>query len=110
MVFLPFYAILRSIPHKAGGISAMGGSIIVLFLLPFIYSSEIRNTTYRPLFKFFYWLFVSDFIVLICLGQKPVKDTYVAAGQIATFYYFLFFTIGVSLIGKVESKLVYYKK
>ena len=106
--FLPFYAILRSIPHKAGGIAAMGGSIIVLFLLPFIYSSEIRNTTYRPLFKFFYWIFVTDFIMLMWLGQKPVKDTYVIAGQIATVYYFLFFTVGVSLIGKLESKLVNY--
>nr|YP_010233599.1 cytochrome b [Pleurosigma inscriptura]QSZ78216.1 cytochrome b [Pleurosigma inscriptura] len=106
--FLPFYAILRSIPHKAGGIAAMGGSIIVLFLLPFIYSSEIRNTTYRPIFKFFYWLFVTDFIMLMWLGQKPVKDTYVIAGQIATVYYFLFFTIGISLIGKIESKLVNY--
>ena len=86
----------------------MGGSIIVLFLLPFIYSSEIRNTTYRPIFKFFYWLFVSDFIILICLGQRPVKDTFVIAGQIATLYYFLFFTLGVGLIGKLESKLVTY--
>lgn len=106
--FLPYYAILRSIPHKAGGIIAMGGSILVLLLLPFIYSSEIRNTTYRPIFKFFYWLFVTDFILLMWLGQKPVKDTYVIAGQIATVYYFLFFIFGVTLIGKLESKLVNY--
>jgi len=106
--FLPYYAILRSIPHKAGGIAAMGGSIVVLFLLPFIYSSEIRNTTYRPIFKFFYWLFVTDFILLMWLGQKPVKDIYVLAGQIGTVYYFLFFTLGISLIGKLESKLVNY--
>jgi quinol-cytochrome oxidoreductase complex cytochrome b subunit len=106
--FLPYYAILRSIPHKAGGIVAMGGSLIVLFLIPFINTSEVRNTTYRPIFKFFYWLLVSDFILLIWLGQKPVKDTYVLAGQIATVYYFLFFTIGITLIGKLESKLVSY--
>lgn len=107
--FLPFYAILRSIPHKAGGISAMGGSIIVLFLIPFINSSEVRNTTYRPLFKIFYWLLVSDFIVLIWLGQKPVKDTYVIAGQIATLYYFIFFLFAVPVVGRIESKLVTYK-
>lgn len=107
--FLPYYAILRSIPHKAGGIAAMGGSIIVLFLIPFINSSEIRNTTYRPIFKIFFWLLVADFIVLIWLGQKPVKDTYVIAGQIATVYYFLFFVVAVPLIGRIESKLVTYK-
>lgn len=107
--FLPFYAILRSIPHKAGGIAAMGGSIAVLFLIPFVNSSEIRNTTYRPIFKIFFWLLVADFVVLMWLGQKPVKDTYVTAGQLTTLYYFFFFLIGVPFIGKIESKLVTYK-
>jgi ubiquinol-cytochrome c reductase cytochrome b subunit len=107
--FLPFYAILRSIPHKAGGISAMGGSILVLFFIPFIYSSEVRNTTYRPLFKIFFWILVSDFVFLIWLGQKPVEDTYTMAGQIATVYYFLFFAIAIPFIGKIETKLVTYK-
>ena len=107
--FLPFYAILRSIPHKAGGIIAMGGSIAVLLLIPFINTSEIRNTTYRPIFKIFYWLLVADFIFLIWLGQMPVKDTYVLAGQFATLYYFVFFIFGVNVIGRVESNLVNYK-
>ena len=107
--FLPFYAILRSIPHKAGGIIAMGGSIAVLLLIPFINTSEIRNTTYRPIFKIFYWLLVADFIFLIWLGQMPVKDTYVLAGQFATLYYFVFFIFGVNVIGRIESNLVNYK-
>jgi len=62
--FLPFYAILRSIPHKAGGIITMVSAIAVLFLIPFSNTSYIRNTTYRPIFKFFFWIFISDFIVL----------------------------------------------
>jgi ubiquinol-cytochrome c reductase cytochrome b/c1 subunit len=32
--FLPFYAILRTVPSKLGGVVAMGASIGVLFLLP----------------------------------------------------------------------------
>jgi quinol-cytochrome oxidoreductase complex cytochrome b subunit len=32
--FLPFYAILRSIPHKLGGVIAMIFAIVVLALLP----------------------------------------------------------------------------
>ena len=52
--FLPFYAILRSIPHKAGGIIAMGAAIVVLLLLPFINTSEIRSSQFRPLFRKFY--------------------------------------------------------
>jgi len=51
---LSFYAILRSIPDKLGGVAAMGGALIVLFLIPFINTSEIRSTTFRPIFKIFY--------------------------------------------------------
>jgi len=49
--FLPYYAILRSIPHKAGGIIAMGAALIVLLLLPFISTSEIRSSAFRPIFR-----------------------------------------------------------
>jgi quinol-cytochrome oxidoreductase complex cytochrome b subunit len=107
--FLPYYAILRSVPHKAGGIIAMLGSLLVLFLIPFTNTSEIRNTTYRPIFKIFFWLFIADFLILTFLGEKPVRDSYIFTGQIATFYYFLFFLILIPVIGKVESFLVHYK-
>jgi quinol-cytochrome oxidoreductase complex cytochrome b subunit len=107
--FLPYYAILRSIPHKAGGILAMVGAILVLFLIPFIDSSYIRNTTYRPIFKVCFWLFISDFVILMWIGQKPVRDTYIFVGQIATLYYFVFFLILIPVVGKIESILVNHK-
>jgi len=78
--FLPFYAILRSIPNKLGGVVAMLGALIVWFFIPFINTSEIRSTTFRPLFKIFYWLLVADFLILGWVGQKPVKDTYIIVG------------------------------
>lgn len=106
--FLPYYAILRSIPHKVGGIIAMGGAILVLFVIPFINTSDIRNTTYRPIFKFCFWFFIADFIILTWVGQKPVKDTFILVGQVATVYYFAFFLILIPLVGKIESALVYY--
>jgi len=59
--FLPFYAILRSIPDKLLGVIAMFASILILFLLPVFYSNKIRNAQYRPLFQFFVWLFVAVF-------------------------------------------------
>jgi ubiquinol-cytochrome c reductase cytochrome b subunit len=107
--FLPYYAILRSIPHKAGGIVAMLGSLLVLLIIPFTNTSDVRNTTYRPLFKVFFWLFIVDFVILTWVGQKPVKDYFILTGQIATFYYFLFFIILIPVIGKVESILVHHK-
>ena len=54
--FLPFYAILRSIPHKLLGVIAMFSSLLILLLLPYINTSKIRSTTFRPIFKQFYWL------------------------------------------------------
>ena len=107
--FLPYYAILRSIPHKAGGIVAMLGSLLVLLIIPFTNTSDVRNTTYRPLFKVFFWLFIVDFIILTWVGQKPVKDYFILTGQIATFYYFLFFIVLIPVVGKVESMLVHHK-
>lgn len=44
--FLPFYAILRSIPHKTGGIISMIAAILVLLVIPFSNTSEIRNTSF----------------------------------------------------------------
>jgi len=104
--FLPFYAILRSIPDKLGGVVAMGGALIILLLIPFTNTSEIRSTTFRPIFKIFYWLLVADFLLLGWIGQKPVKDIYVLVGQAATLFYFLFFLVLIPMLGIIESKLV----
>jgi ubiquinol-cytochrome c reductase cytochrome b subunit len=107
--FLPFYAILRSIPHKAGGIVAMGGAILVLLLIPFTNTSYVRNTTYRPIFKFCFWLFIADYIILTWIGQKPVRNAFIFVGQIATVYYFFFFLVLIPIVGKIETALVHYK-
>ena len=105
--FLPFYAILRSIPDKLGGVVAMGGALIILFLIPFTNTSEVRSTTFRPIFKIFYWLIVADFLILGWVGQKPVKDVYVIVGQVATVFYFLFFIVLIPVIGIIETKLAH---
>ncbi|MBC8303591.1 MAG: cytochrome b N-terminal domain-containing protein [Pelagibacterales bacterium] len=106
--FLPFYAILRSIPDKLGGVAAMGGALIILFFIPFTNTSEVRSSTFRPLFKFFYWLLVADFLILGWVGQKPVKDVFIVVGQIATVYYFLFFIVLIPALGIIEKKLIRY--
>ena len=106
--FLPFYAILRSIPDKLGGVVAMFGSLIILLFIPFINTSEVRSTTFRPIFKICYWLLVADFLILGWVGQKPVKDAYIIVGQISTVFYFTFFLILIPLIGNLESRLVRY--
>jgi len=104
--FLPYYAILRSIPDKLGGVAAMGGALIVLLLIPFTSTSEIRSTTFRPIFKIFYWLLLADFLLLGWIGQKPVKDIFVIVGQFATGFYFLFFIIIIPVLGIIETHLI----
>jgi quinol-cytochrome oxidoreductase complex cytochrome b subunit len=106
--FLPFYAILRSIPNKIGGVIAMFGSLIILLTIPFTNSSEIRSTMFRPLFKVFYWLLVVSFLILGWIGQMPVDYPYTEIGIIAMIYYFSFFIIIIPFIGHFESYLIRY--
>jgi ubiquinol-cytochrome c reductase cytochrome b subunit len=103
--FLPFYAILRSIPDKLGGVIAMGGALVILFAIPFINTSEIRSTQFRPVFKVFFWLLVVDFLILGWIGQKPVETPFVEVGQVATVFYFAFFIFLIPILGLVESLL-----
>ena len=103
---LSFYAILRSIPDKVGGVSAMVGALLVLFIIPFTNTSKIKSTNYRPIFKICYWLLVTDFIILTWVGQKPIKNTYILIGQLATAYYFLFFIFLIPVVGFIETKLL----
>ena len=104
--FLPFYAILRSIPDKLGGVVAMISAILVLLLLPIINTSNIRSSKFRPIFALAYWFLVSDFIILGWIGQKPVESPYIEIGMFATFFYFFFLLILVPAIGIIENKLV----
>jgi len=103
--FLPFYAILRSIPDKLGGVVAMIGAILVLGLLPILNFSEIRSSKFRPIFSIFFWLFTINFLILGWIGQKPVESPYIEIGMGATLFYFLFLLFLLPLIGVIEHKL-----
>ena len=100
--FLPFYAILRAIPDKLGGVIAMFSAIFVLFLLPWLDTSKVRSATFRPIYKILFWIFLIDAIVLGWVGSKPAEGIYIIISRIATFYYFLHFLILLPLLGKFE--------
>ena len=104
--FLPFYAILRSVPDKLGGVVAMVGAILILLLLPIINTSEIRSSKFRPIFGIAYWFLVSDFLLLGWIGQNPVESPYIEVGMGATIFYFLFILILIPIIGFVEKQLM----
>jgi ubiquinol-cytochrome c reductase cytochrome b subunit len=102
--FLPFYAILRSIPDKLGGVVAMISAILILALLPIINTSTIRNNKFRPQFVFFYWILFFDFLILGWIGQKPVESPYIEIGMFATMVYFLILTVIVPFLGLLEKE------
>ncbi len=51
--FLPFYAILRSVPNKLGGVACLFGSILLLFVLPWLDTSPVRSARFRPIYRLF---------------------------------------------------------
>ena len=100
--FLPFYAILRAIPDKLGGVLAMISAIFILFLLPWLDTSKVRSATFRPIYKKLFWLLVIDLIVLTWVGGKPAEGNYILIGRIATIYYFVHFIFIMPIVGLVE--------
>ena len=103
--FLPFYAILRAIPNKLGGVIAMFSAILILFFLPWLDYSKVRSASYRPIFKVTYWVFILDVVALGYIGGNPPEGIYILLGRLATFYYFLHFLVIVPLLSKYERHL-----
>jgi ubiquinol-cytochrome c reductase cytochrome b subunit len=108
--FLPFYAVLRAIDFnflfidsKLGGVIAFGGSIAILFFVPWLDTSKVRSGAFRPLFKPFYWLFVLAFLGLGYLGAQPAEGIYVVLSKICTAYYFGYFLIILPILGRIET-------
>ena len=103
--FLPFYAILRSVPNKLGGVTLMFGSIIVLFVLPWLDTSPVRSARFRPLYRPFIFLLVLALIVLGVVGAHRPEGIWVVLGRVSTTYYFLHFLVIMPLLGKLERPL-----
>jgi ubiquinol-cytochrome c reductase cytochrome b/c1 subunit len=101
--YLPFYAILRSIPNKLLGVIALFSSILLLAFLPWLDTSRVRSANYRPLFKQFFWIFVVVCIGLGWLGSKPAEGGYVIASRILTAWYFIHLLIVLPLLGFLET-------
>jgi len=107
---LPFYAILRAIPDKLGGVIGLGGAIALVFALPWIDRSKVRSMRYRPTARIFFAFWVLSALVLgWCGSQEPDGQLFPGVtffnlidydinsvtwvSRIAAFYYFAFFVI-----------------
>ncbi|MDE2914360.1 MAG: cytochrome b N-terminal domain-containing protein [Paracoccaceae bacterium] len=107
--FLPFYAILRAITFdvlfleaKFLGVLMMFGSMVVLALAPWLDTSAVRSGRYRPSFKWWFWLLVLDFLVLMWCGSQKPEGLVPTISLIGTIYWFLYFLIILPLLGVLE--------
>jgi ubiquinol-cytochrome c reductase cytochrome b subunit len=106
--FLPFYAILRSvptilfIPAKLAGVLTMFGAIGVLFILPWLDTSPVRSATFRPIYRWLFPLLIVDVVALGVVGAHRPEGWYIVVGQLATAYYFIHFLILVPFVGWFE--------
>ena len=104
--FLPFYAILRSIPNKLGGVIAMFSAILTLFLIPFIGKFTTKSSKFFKLSQFLFWSFSLNFIFLGYLGACVVEEPFVMVGQIATCFYFSYLLLIIPLLTLVEHTII----
>jgi len=114
--FLPYYAMLRAftadafiywpvswlMSAKLAGVIAMFGSILILFILPWLDWSPVRSARYRPIYRQFFWLLVVDCFVLGWVGANPPEGHFVLIGQVATAYYFTHFIVILPLLSAFE--------
>ncbi len=110
--FLPFYAILRAITFdvlfleaKFLGVLMMFGSIAVMALVPWLDTSTVRSGRYRPAFKWWFWLLVLDFLVLMWCGSQKPEGLVPTISLIGSIYWFLYFLIILPLLGVLEKPL-----
>jgi ubiquinol-cytochrome c reductase cytochrome b subunit len=105
--FLPFYAILRSVPNMVGGVVAMGLSVMIFAFMPFLDRSRIPGgARYRPVYRVLFFIFMLDILVLGYVGYVPPTSQTIAIGQVATLYYFGSFLL-LPFISKAEDQWLF---
>ena len=100
--FLPFYAILRSIPDKLGGVVAMVMSIMIFAAMPYLDRSKLPGGgRFRPFYRISFYVFLADVAVLSYVGAHPPGGIMLTVGRVATFIYFALFLL-LPLFSKKE--------
>ena len=97
--FLPFYAILRAVPDKLGGVLLMFGAIAVLFILPWLDKSPVRSARFRPIFRIFFWIFsqtLSRSDILVGSPLRYLRST-LAGGNRMVFHTFSYYLAGIGM-------------
>jgi ubiquinol-cytochrome c reductase cytochrome b/c1 subunit len=109
---LPFYAMLRSVPQKLLGVLVLFGALGSLVFVPWLDTSKVRSCRFRPLMKWYFWIFLADCLVLGYLGSQSADAVWhlggvtiqkVWAARLGTAYYYAFFWLIMPLVGIFET-------
>ena len=106
--FLPFYAILRTIPDKLGGVVLMALSIFIIALLPVLDTSAFRSNYFKPLNVILFWYFLADSCSLGWIGQEIVESPFIEMANFVTSSYFLYFIPLLPFLGFLENSIIEY--
>lgn len=91
--YTPYYAMLRVVPNKLGGVLVMFSAIAILFLVPWLDKARVKSVRYRGwISKVMLGVLAVCFVWLGVIGSGPgtdVHETYI--GRVLTFLYFAFF-------------------
>jgi ubiquinol-cytochrome c reductase cytochrome b/c1 subunit len=101
---LPYYAILRSVPDKLLGVCCMFGSILVLFIMPWLDTSKVRSARFRPIFRWMMFALVLDMFLLGHVGANKPEGLFILEGRLGTLLYFLFYA-ALPFVGWFEKPL-----
>ncbi|WP_408874001.1 cytochrome bc complex cytochrome b subunit [Gluconobacter roseus] len=100
--FAPFYAILRAVPSRLGGLILATGSLAVLFALPWLDRSPIRPATRRPLVRLSLPLAFASFILLGVAGMHPPTEAWLTISRMAMVWWFIHFLLVMPLASERE--------
>ncbi len=100
--FTPFFAILKAVPDKLGGVIVMGSAVMVLFFLPWLDRSPVKSIRYKGwLSKLALVLFAISFVRLGMLGMGEGTPSQLLESQVWTLVYFGYF-ISLIFIPRLE--------
>ena len=95
--FLPFYAVMRTMPVKAAGVAAMFASIGAWLLLPWLDrgASNIRAFWKRHRMRWVVAAILACILVLFGLGAQPASFENLLTARVITAVYFALFLVGI---------------
>ena len=104
--FLPFYAILRSVPDLVGGVVAMALSVLIFAAMPYMDRSRIPGGAhYRPWYRLLFYVFIIDIFLLGYVGAQPVTPQTIILGRVASLVYFGTFLV-LPFMSKIEERML----